>query len=53
MFSTIRFQEAGSIDQLQNISEENYDAVFSTIPLNSKKRVYLVKPLMSQLEKIN
>lgn len=51
MFSTIRFQEAGSIDQLQNISEENYDAVFSTIPLNSKKRVYLVKPLMSQLEK--
>lgn len=51
MFSTIRFQEAGSIDQLQNISEKNYDAVFSTIPLNSKKRVYLVKPLMSQLEK--
>lgn len=51
MFSTIRFQEASSVDQLQNVSEENYDVVFSTIPLESKKRVYLVKPLMSQLEK--
>ena len=51
MFSTIRFQEAGSVDQLQSVSEENYDVVFSTIPLDSKKRVYLVKPLMSQLEK--
>lgn len=51
IFSTIRFQEAGSVDQLQSVSEENYDVVFSTIPLNSKKRVYLVKPLMSPLEK--
>lgn len=51
MFSTIHFQEASSVDQLQSVSEENYDVVFSTIPLDSKKRVYLVKPLMSQLEK--
>ncbi|MBM7711947.1 BglG family transcription antiterminator [Enterococcus xiangfangensis] len=52
MFSTIHFQEASSVNQLQSVSEEEYDVVFSTIPLdNSKKRVYLVKPLMSQLEK--
>ncbi|MDT2640772.1 BglG family transcription antiterminator [Enterococcus dongliensis] len=52
MFSTIHFQEASSVNQLQSVSEEDYDVVFSTIPLDdSKKRVYLVKPLMSQLEK--
>lgn len=51
MFATIRFQEASSVNQLQSVPAENYDVVFSTIPLDSKKRVYLVKPLMSQLEK--
>lgn len=51
MFSTIQFQEASSVNQLQSVPEESYDVVFSTIPLKSNKRVYLVKPLMSQLEK--
>lgn len=51
IFSTIQFQEASSVNQLQSVPEESYDVVFSTIPLKSNKRVYLVKPLMSQLEK--
>ncbi|MGM0214117.1 BglG family transcription antiterminator [Enterococcus sp. AZ109] len=51
IFPTIHFEEANSVDQLQSISEEGYDVIFSTINVESTKRVYVVKPLMSQLEK--
>lgn len=51
IFPTIHFEEANSVDQLQSISEESYDVIFSTIQVETAKRVYLVKPLMSQLEK--
>lgn len=51
IFPTILFEETNSVDQLQSISEESYDVIFSTINVDSTKRVYLVKPLMSQLEK--
>ena len=51
IFPTIHFEEANSVDQLQSISEESYDVIFSTIHIDSAKRVYVVKPLMSQLEK--
>ncbi|GCF94128.1 transcription antiterminator BglG [Enterococcus florum] len=51
MFPTIHFEEANSVDQLQSIPESSYDVVFSTINLDIAKSVYLVKPLMSQLEK--
>lgn len=51
IFPTIHFEEANSVDQLQSISEESYDVIFSTIQVDTTKRVYLVKPLMSQLEK--
>ncbi|MBO1307796.1 BglG family transcription antiterminator [Enterococcus sp. 669A] len=51
IFPTIHFEEANSVDQLQSISEESYDVIFSTIHIDSTKRVYVVKLLMSQLEK--
>ncbi|MEO1769370.1 BglG family transcription antiterminator [Candidatus Enterococcus ferrettii] len=51
IFPTIHFEEASSVDQLQSISEESYDVIFSTIQVETAKRAYLVKPLMSQLEK--
>lgn len=51
IFPTIHFEEANSVDQLQSIPEESYDVIFSTIQVDTTKRVYLVKPLMSQLEK--
>ncbi|MGX2945800.1 BglG family transcription antiterminator [Enterococcus alishanensis] len=51
MFPTIHFKASNSVDQLQSISEESYDVIFSTINIESNKQVYVVKPLMSQLEK--
>lgn len=51
MFPTIQFQEANSIDELGNISNESYDIVFSTVEVTTKKTSYIVKPLMNQQEK--
>lgn len=51
MFPTITFNEANSVDQIQSISEDSYDVIFSTVGLESKKPLYVVKPLMSPLEK--
>lgn len=51
LFPTIKFQDASSIGQMKNISEDSYDLIFSTVPIESEKRVYLTKPIMSQLEK--
>lgn len=51
IFPMISFKEANSVDQLENIPESSYDIIFSTIPIVNRDQVYVVKPLMDQLEK--
>jgi len=51
LFPTINFIETSSINQLQCISENDYDVIFSSIPIQSDKKVYIIKPIMTQIEK--
>ncbi|GGC88914.1 BglG family transcription antiterminator [Enterococcus wangshanyuanii] len=53
LFPTIDFSLTTTVDQLETISETEYDVIFSSVPLTIPKKVYLVKPIMSQLEKNN
>ncbi|MFK4568180.1 BglG family transcription antiterminator [Enterococcus sp. UD-01] len=53
LFPTIDFSLATTVDQLESISESEYDIIFSSVPLSITKKVYLINPIMSQLEKNN
>lgn len=51
LFPTIDFSSTNTIQQLETIAETDYDLVFSTIPIPAWKRNYVIKPIMTQLEK--
>ncbi|MEI5993467.1 BglG family transcription antiterminator [Candidatus Enterococcus mansonii] len=51
LFPTIDFSLATTVDQLESISETEYEVIFSSVPLNTSKKHYLVNPIMTQLEK--
>lgn len=51
LFPEIYFSEVFNGDQFADISVQNYDLVFSTIPVESSKPIFVVKPLMTQVEK--
>lgn len=52
LFPSMTFSVGNTTDSLINIPEDNFDVVFSTIPLKGiTKKVYIVKPIMSQLRK--
>lgn len=52
IFPQIDFYQTNSINEfLKNENQDEYDLVFSSIPLQINKKVYVVNPLMSQLEK--
>ncbi|MGX7244513.1 BglG family transcription antiterminator [Enterococcus quebecensis] len=51
LFPTIDFSLTTTVDQLESISESDYDVIFSSVSLNTHKKTYLVNPIMSQLEK--
>nr|WP_244150178.1 BglG family transcription antiterminator [Enterococcus villorum] len=54
LFPTLFFTQTDSIDRLHEIDEETYDIIFSTVKISQlslKKSIYLVKPIMSDLEK--
>lgn len=51
IFPMITFKEANSVDQLKNIPESSYNIIFSTVVIKNRAHVYVVKPLMNQLEK--
>ncbi|WP_257006691.1 BglG family transcription antiterminator [Shouchella clausii] len=51
MFPNIHFLNVHSIDQMTEIPKSSYDLIFSTVRVPSTKPVYLVKPLLSQVEK--
>ncbi|WP_086315526.1 hypothetical protein A5821_003013 [Enterococcus sp. 7F3_DIV0205] len=53
LFPTIDFSLTTTVDQLESIAESEYDVIFSSVPLNTPKKIYLVNPIMSQLEKNN
>lgn len=51
LFPEIFFSEVFNGDQFADIPEQNYDLVFSTIQVESSKPTFVVKPLMTQVEK--
>lgn len=51
MFPNIHFLTVHSVDQIADIPKSAYDLIFSTVRVPSTKPVYLVKPLLSQIEK--
>ncbi|EOL49959.1 BglG family transcription antiterminator [Enterococcus caccae] len=53
LFPTIDFSLTTTVDQLESIAESEYDVIFSSVPLHTPKKTYLVNPIMSQLEKNN
>lgn len=53
LFPTIDFSLTTTVDQLESLAESEYDVIFSSVPLNTQKKMYLVNPIMTQLEKNN
>lgn len=53
LFPTIDFSLTTTVDQLESIAESEYDVIFSSVPLNTPKKTYLINPIMTQLEKNN
>ena len=52
LFPTMEFKGANTTESLKNIPEKDFDVVFSTVPINNiHKKIYVVKPIMSQLKK--
>lgn len=52
LFPQITFKKTSS---LENFSKDNlsldYDLIFSSVPIQTTKKVYVIKPIMSQLDK--
>ncbi|MFD1065733.1 BglG family transcription antiterminator [Oceanobacillus locisalsi] len=51
MFSDITFSKVYTSKQIADIATTGYDLIFSTVDILSVKPVYIVKPLLSQVEK--
>lgn len=52
LFPQIIFQKAGSLEKFQeNNLSTDYDLIFSSVPLQTSKKVYVIQPIMSQLDK--
>ena len=51
LFPTIRFSRIHNRDKFEDIPSTNHDVVFSTIKVESVKPVFVVKALLSQVEK--
>lgn len=51
IFPNIDFIASESLEGIKNISKDSYDFIFSTVPIDTNKKVYTVKPIMNQREK--
>lgn len=51
IFPNIIFSRVRSGEHLESMPVSSYDAIFSTVNVNSVQPVFLVKPLLSQIEK--
>jgi PTS system ascorbate-specific IIA component len=52
LFPTIHFSEIHQLDKMESVSPDEYDMIFSTIYLETSKPVYIVQPLMNNVEKV-
>ncbi|MBT2292852.1 BglG family transcription antiterminator [Paenibacillus albidus] len=50
LFPYLHFTESHSVAEMEKISPDSYDMIFSTIYLESPKPVYLTRPLLTALE---
>lgn len=50
LFPNLHFTESHSVAEMEQISQESYDMIFSTIYLESSKPVYLTRPVLTALE---
>jgi mannitol/fructose-specific phosphotransferase system IIA component (Ntr-type)/galactitol-specific phosphotransferase system IIB component len=51
LFPNIEFIASDSLEGIKSIPKGAYNFIFSTVPLDTNKKVYVVKPIMNQLEK--
>ncbi|MCR6105425.1 BglG family transcription antiterminator [Salipaludibacillus agaradhaerens] len=51
MFPSIHFTHTHAAENIQSISPSSYDVIFSTVQLTSIKPLFIVKPLLSLVEK--
>lgn len=51
LFPTINFKKATTVADLETVAPDDYDILFSTIKVETTKKLYVVRPIMSQLEK--
>eukprot|EP00130_Batrachochytrium_dendrobatidis_P008651 XP_006683526.1 hypothetical protein BATDEDRAFT_93283 [Batrachochytrium dendrobatidis JAM81] len=51
MFPMINFTSVHAAEEIANVAKSSYDLIFSTVEVDSTKPAYLVKPLLSQVEK--
>ena len=52
LFPQIDFSETSSLDQFNNQTFKNdFDLIFSSIPIRTEKKLYVINPIMTQLEK--
>lgn len=51
LFPNFLWSSSVSADQFSNIDEQEYDIVFSTIPIQTSKPFFFVKPIMNEMDK--
>ncbi|MFG6147752.1 BglG family transcription antiterminator [Halobacillus sp. B23F22_1] len=51
MFPGVYFSRIHTADDIHNVSPSDYDLIFSTVQLTSMKPLFIVKPLLSLVEK--
>ncbi|MEN2768560.1 BglG family transcription antiterminator [Ornithinibacillus xuwenensis] len=51
MFSDVKFLSVHSLNKLSDLPTSEYDMIFSTVEATSVKPIYVVKPILSQVEK--
>ncbi|THB60931.1 BglG family transcription antiterminator [Vagococcus silagei] len=51
MFPSIQFSKASSLSNFKDINPNDYDIIFSTIPVHTQKTVYIISNFLSNFEK--
>ncbi|PLR76731.1 PTS fructose transporter subunit IIA [Bacillus sp. V3-13] len=51
LFSEISVDQTVSLKEFNNSSFSDFDIIFSTVPLQTRRHYYLVKPIMTPMEK--
>ncbi len=50
LFPTLAFRVVDSLSKLEEIGINEYDMIFSTIPINNEKEVFHIKPILNWVE---